>query len=297
MSCVIDKINFFPTPHSCIHNFEEINYITKALQYIKSFANLFYYHVTKINLFFYGAGRQIQPYTKASQEGFSKKTLVVALHGLNNGPLQFAQIVDEINRSNLSSMEIYIPYLKEKGNAKLDEIVQPIFENIKIWAEKNGDKKLILIGVSNGARVAKDVVAQLTKTKSVGNIKCIQFLSIVGANKGSCLVNLVNTLGLSQLLLSNNIATEMPVNSERNRQLDKDFTEGVRNCPNLHFDCTFFAAPWYSDWQVPDYNSTLMEMPQTYKGISRYAIIGDEGHNSIVNRAAKAAATLVTNQD
>ncbi|MEM7174772.1 MAG: hypothetical protein AAF443_02445 [Chlamydiota bacterium] len=235
----------------------------------------------------------MQPYTKPEDSGFSKQKLVVALHGLNNGPPQFSKILDELEHINdFSDMALYVPCLEEKGNAKLDDIVRPILKSIKSWAKDPKDKELILLGVSNGARVAEDILAQLLITKSVENITQLQLISIVGANQGSFLASVAESLGLSRLFLSKNIATEMPLDSARNQRLKQELQEGINNYPNLKISYTFIAAPYYSDWQVPNYSSTLM--PVDPRHTSCYAIIGDEGHNSIVNRSAKAIASFIT---
>ena len=66
-------------------------------------------------------------------------------------------------------MDIYIPYILEKGNGKLDDMVRPIFKEICKWAESGGDKELILVGISNGGRIAKAIDAKLEMLYSLKN--------------------------------------------------------------------------------------------------------------------------------
>lgn len=287
---VINGINFFDNSQACIADFQQTHWIRKALSFIKSVGTLLIYGLHRISLRFRKIEAQMAPYTAPTE--LSKGRLVICLHGLNNNATQFKQIVTETEQHNLSeTTDFFIPNILEKGNAKLTDIVQPIFKKITEWAKQKGDKELVLVGISNGGRVARAIEAQLLNSNELGNIKKIKFVSIVGACQGSSLVNLANRCKLS-CLVSRNIAEEMPVDSARNKQLNSEWEAGLKKSSEVKskvkHEYTFIASP--HDWQVPNYNSTLLDI----KGQeTRYAIIKGHGHNSIVNAAAEAVATII----
>ncbi|WP_059359880.1 hypothetical protein [Parachlamydia acanthamoebae] len=282
-STTIHGIKFFDSASSCLSDFKKLHWSKKVISFIQSFGTLFIYGLNKISLRL----RRIQMASYTVAPNSSQQKLVVCLHGLNSSPMQFKKNVDEMEKYSLSGTHIYIPHIFKKGNGKLDEMIQPIFENVKKWAKTNGDKELVLVGISNGGRIARALEAEFAKPENHANIKKIRFVSVVGACKGSSLAKLANKLKLSWMM-SKNISEEMATGSIRNAQLDRDWEEGLRNSPGIVRDYTFIASP--HDWQVPNYHSTLMEIPQ-YS--ARYTLMKGHGHNSIVNAASKAIAEII----
>ncbi len=285
----IEGIKFFEKASDCISNYQNTPWISRALSTIQSYGTLLAYALNKISLILHKVESQMVGYTNPPADGFTKPKLIVCIHGLNNNPAQFKQTVDEMQKLNPCETDIFIPYVLQKGNAKLDEMVKPIFKVIKDWAATEGEKELVLVGISNGGRISRAIEAKLIKTRNKGkteNITKFRFVSIVGACKGSTLAALANKLHLSWIL-SKNISEEMPTNSKRNKQLDEDWAVESVHPPVLIRNYAFIASA--DDWQVPNYDSTLMEIPNRP---ALYAIIPGHGHNSIVNAAAKAVAVL-----
>ena len=280
----IHGVNFFDKPSSCISYFENTHWTIKAISNIQSFGNFFSYALNKLNFALYPIDKEMEPFT--NPEELSKRRLAVCIHGLNSGPKQFKWIKDELQKKDLSETDVYIPHVLLKGNAKLDDMVKPILKEIATWAETSGEKELVLVGISNGGRISRAITAEIAKSENLTNIKKIKFVSIVGACKGSTLVNLANYLGLSWLM-SKNISEEMPTDSKRNQQLDLDWMEGLNRGPKREY--TFIASP--HDWQVINYDSSLMETDKD----AHYGIITGHGHNSIVTAAAKIVAQIITN--
>lgn len=286
----IQGIKFFDNPASCIGNFEKTHWIKKAISLIQSFGTLFLYALNKINLTLRRVEAQMDPLINVNTKGLSKKRLVVCIHGLNNNPSQFKKIVDEMQKNDLSKTDIFIPRVVEKGNAKLDEMVEPIFKEIKKWGttneeKENEEKELVLVGISNGGRIARAIDAKISKLGNSSNVKKLRFVSIVGACKGSDLAKRANEVGLSWVM-SKNISEEMPTNSSRNIQLDQEWSNELQN--DLTREYTFIASP--HDWQVTNYSSSLMKVSD-HK--AHYAIVPGHGHNSIVNGAAKTLARII----
>lgn len=284
MVASIQNIKFYSHPQTCIDSFERKSWVKKAQSLILSFGTLFNYVLSKMTS--RNTADQMASYTQSPSTGFIKQRLIVCIHGLNNNPAQFKTIVDEINKRDLSNTQIYTPFVLQKGNAKLNEMVKPIFEEIEKWAATDGEKELVLIGVSNGGRISRAIEAEIN-AKTKGNIKKVKFVSIVGACKGSALINYIKDHYLSWLV-SKNISEEMPTNSNSNHELNFKSTIALRENFDISRDYTFIASP--HDWQVTNYSSTLMETPGFR---ARYAIVPGHGHNSIVNAVAESIAQIV----
>jgi len=293
-SHVIDEIPFFDTPAACIAHYENFSWAQKALHVIQSYGTLILCLINKIRLILHGIEAQMHGLIVPPEEGFFKRRLVVCLHGLGDNPSQFNALMDEMEGEDLSETDFFIPHIVERGRARLDEMVNPILETIGEWAQTPGEKELVLVGTSNGGRIARAIQAELIHSGRVGNIQQIKFVSIVGACKGSSLANLTalgHQLGLSSLMsyfVAENIIEEMPTTSERNAQLNQRWEE-ARQRPNApRTDYTFIASP--HDWLVPNFDSTLME---TNAERSRYALMPGQGHCSIVNASAKVVSSII----
>lgn len=284
---IIHGIRFFDDSSSCIAHFEKAHWTQKAVSNIQSYRTLALHVLHKINLLFYGAEAVMHPFTKSGSNGFSKKRLIVCIHGLNNNPSQFKTIVNELQKKNLPETDIFIPSVLKKGRAKLDEMAMPIVEKIAKWAKTKGNKELVLVGISNGGRISRAVEAELSKSENRGNITRLRVISIVGACRGSTLANLANKLRVSWLL-PENISKEMPTDSNRGTKLHQDWVASLENTPDLERDYTFIASP--HDWQVPNYDSTLSEVA---KHNARYALVPGHGHNSIVDASARVVAEVI----
>lgn len=279
----IHGIQFFNRAHFCISHFEKTHWTAKAVSLIKSFGNLLSYSLHKMSMSFYRVDALMDPLTKPNR--LSKKRLVVCIHGLNSNPTQFKKIIDAMEKKDLSQTDIFIPRVLLKGNAKLDTMVMPIFEEIAKWVQTVGEKELVLVGISNGGRICRAIEAKIAQADFQKNIKKIHFVSIVGACKGSILANLAHKLHLSWLM-SKNIADEMPTNSRSNQQLNQEWIESLSKGPKREY--SFIASP--HDWQVTNYDSTLMDVNGQ---LARYAIVRGHGHNSIVIAVANSVAEIV----
>jgi len=282
----IQGVKFFKDVPSCTAHFKNTHWTKRTISLIQSFGTLLIYALNKISLTFRRVDAQMEEsFTNTEVKLLSKQRLVVCVHGLNNNPFQFKKIVEEMQEKDLDETDIFIPRVLQKGNAKLDDMVEPIFEEIAKWAETSDEKELVLVGISNGGRISRAIEAKIAQSENCANIKKLRFVSIVGACKGSSLVNFANKIGLSWLM-SKNISEEMSVDSARNQQLDKEWEEGLAFGPEREY--TFIASP--HDWQVTNYSSSLMEVG---KQSAQYAIVAGHGHNSIVNAVARSVAEIV----
>lgn len=284
---MIQGIPFFDNPSSCIAHFTEAPWTEKVQSCVTSYTTLARFAKQKIATILQSSEPEISDH-RAGQ-GFAKKRLIVCIHGLNSNPSQFNTIIDQLQKKNLSETDIYIPAVLERGNARLDDMAKPIFDEIAKWAKLMGAKELVLVGISNGARIARAVEVALLQSENRGNIQKMRVISIVGASRGSTLANLANSLSLCWVM-SEPISREMPTDSERSVKLHQDWTAALNHAPELKRDYTFFASP--HDWQVPNFNATLSEVAH-HK--ARYALVRGHGHNSIVDAVASAVAEIIDN--
>lgn len=234
-----------------------------------------------------GLSDQIRQFSQVEGRVLCKKRLIVCLHGLNNNPGHFSQIVTDILDKKPVDTDFYIPEILQKGNAPLEEMVKPIFAEIEKWAQTDDAERLVLVGISNGGRLARAVETTVSMHESCSAIKQIQVVSIVGAWNGSSLANLARRLKL-HFLVPKNIIQEMPTDSASMQKLNADWKEHVEESNKSARDYTFIASP--HDWHVPNYESTL---PAISRHKVRYAIVPNHGHNSIVDAASKAVAEII----
>jgi len=301
-------VSYFTTPKECIKYAESKPWIKKALYYIQSFGTLFLYSIDRTKLAFkkIDKDKSLAPYM--NKQEFTKRRLIVCLHGLNNSPRQFNRILAELKKYDLSETDIYIPKILDKGNASQSEMVEDSYAEILKWSQLKGEnKKLSFLTVSNGAKIGNGIIAKLMNDDNFGkfatpnnwvwgkklaieNKITINFVSIVGANFGSSLVDLAKRLHLSWIL-SKNIAAEMGTKSNCIRNIrEKLQTEKAKNC-QFKINSYYFAST--CDWQVNNYSSTLPEPLVTHANRRFfYAIIPGHGHNSIVNKIAKSVAAI-----
>ncbi|MBA2367713.1 MAG: hypothetical protein H0V82_01660 [Candidatus Protochlamydia sp.] len=278
-------IQFFNNAPDCITHFESSHWTEKALSLIQSYGTTLLAFLHKIERFIRQVDVQMHSFTHSNGVGFSHNKLIVCVHGLNADPSQFKSIINEIQKHELLETDIYIPRVIKKGNVALDEAVRPIFEEIVRWATNPGDKELVLIGISNGSRISRAIEAEIAKSERLENIKKLRFISIVGACKGSSMMNLANRIGLSWIK-PKIISEEMPTDSARNQLLNHEWFNGLNNGPRREY--YFIASP--HDWTVPNYDSTLMEVAGHR---THYAIVPGQGHNTIEVARAKSIAEII----
>lgn len=278
---------FYSSPQACIQSYENRSFCERFFNTLKSYNNFFSYIYEDYKTDNLLIAHKILPLTDLSNRKLTKNKLVVLFPGLNSSPYTFKELINQSEKKDLSEFDIYIPKVLNQGNAALDEAARPIFLKIKEWAAKIGDKELFLVGESNGARIARAVDAELSRPENIGNVKKIKFVSIAGACQGSKMVNIANSLHLN-CMLNESISIEMATDSERTLRLNDEWLEGIRMTPGVDRQYNFIAAS--DDWLVPNYDSSLYEVPS---GLGRYTIIPGHGHLSIVDESATIVSQLI----
>lgn len=282
----INGFKFFKDPASCINNYNKTSTVGYAFQTIQSIANTLLC-IPKVMIRNCSKQNITNQFINVPEKGFQNRKLVVCLHGFGNNPLQLTEVVSEIAQKKLP-IDIYAPQILDRGTS-LDDAVAPIFLEIEKWSKHhhNQELELVLVGLSNGGRVGRALDAKLGNLK---NITKFCFVSIVGACKGSLSANIANTLGIGAIL-GKNVQHEMPVNSVRHQQLDKEWEASLKATPFRERQYICFASP--HDFLVPNYSSTLLQIPDP-NAMTQYAIVPGHSHNSMINAVGKTVAAIVS---
>lgn len=271
------EINFYNNRTLCISQYEQTPSIEKAVSLIKSYGNWIKYAMFCFYLMLYRV-KMKKSYTEPDSSTLAKAhKLVVCIHGLYSYPSQFSPLVKELEIDGLTGTALYIPEVINWGHAPLDKAVKPIFETIKAW----GGKELVMVCISNGARIGRAIEVEIAKS-GLTHIQKIRFISIAGACKGSSSANMLPFPSI--------IAKELPLRSERSNRLNVEWEQHVNSDTRIDREYTFFASP--HDWSVPDFESTLMEVNSMRK--SRYAIVSCHGHNSLSYAVSKTVAKIIS---
>ena len=162
----IHGVEFFDNPSSCIANFENDHWTNKIISFIQCIATFFTYSLEIISSIFRRSELQVQPYVE--DRDLLKKRLVVCIHGINATPYCFRKLIEEMQMQDLSETDIYIPQVLERGNTKLDEAIAPILQKIAKWAATAPENnELVLVGTSNGGRIARALEVELKASPTV----------------------------------------------------------------------------------------------------------------------------------
>jgi hypothetical protein len=277
----------YPSSIKCIASYQVFSCCDRLAYLLKSYQTFFSYVIEDYRADNSLHSHKILPLTDLSDRELTKNKLVVLLCGLSSSPYTFKKLIDQTEKKDLKEFDVYIPKVVNKGFTSLDEATNPIFLEIKKWACRDGAKELVLVGESNGARIARALDAQLSKPENIHNIKKINIISIAGACQGSYVVNVANMLSL-KCLINPFIYSEMSTNSIRTRKLNEDWLVGLENTPEVSRRYYFIAGS--HDWLVPNYDSTLFDVPD---GLGFYTIFPGHGHLSIVDESAELVSDLI----
>ena len=282
----IGGINYYKTPEEALASFKEAPLIRRVYSHIDSYKNLALQAVFKASITFFQKERLTDSLIEPPKKGYWKKRLVVCVHGLNTNPAQFEQFLRAVSTKEYTDTQIFIPRVRQAGHAKLDDLTAPIFKEIARWAKRKGDRQLVLIGISNGARIIKNVYAKLVRSGNLGNINSVRFISIVGACNGSQLANIAKKVG-AHCMMSPHIAKELPTDSERVELLNRHWDSAMKEPVPFSPEFIFIGAP--HDWLVPNTDSSLMEVPGK---TCLYAYVANHGHCSVLAPIATSLAKL-----
>lgn len=98
--------------------------------------------------------------------------LAVFIHGMNHSPGQFHEYCEEIRKVN-KQVTILAPRVKNRGQCAVEEAAQEIFAQISQWRKNNQKKPIVLVGISNGGRLAALLGDKLVDSGHPVKVVCI----------------------------------------------------------------------------------------------------------------------------
>jgi hypothetical protein len=278
--------------------------------------------------------------TGVTTNTFDNYRLVVCLHGLHGHPVNFSDFLQCLqkhyseNNKHLLPPTLYIPKL-DSHKKKMNDIIRPLVQHLVQWIQlvppsspspseeeqqqqqqqqqvlnerqlsQMGKKKkeIVIIGVSNGARLGRALMARLVSLHfyELQQLGRIRFISIVGACRGSSMIPLVKQLGgvdLSWLFFNKTVVDELAPNSNSLQELEKAWQEAMTWMQYFERDYVFFGAA--HDWEIPNYDSTLMSMDNTSRKenmLARYVVIPGHGHLSACAHVTRDLVNLISETD
>lgn len=229
--------------------------------------------------------------------------LVVYLHGLNSHPVYFKDHIkrwqelgvldtdENHNRiipnsnSNAKKINIFCPHILKRGRLPVEICANPIFESIKLHysyialkdreLQRKSDKKLVIVGASNGARIGAYIDHLCRNDPTLAGIPVL-FISIAGALNGTTQMDRLNNLYIAPILYKKDFINEMVFNNPVNQTIIEHLKE-----PTLPHQgkrsFVFFASS--TDTRVTPIDSSLPILNQDEECI----IVHDVEHSCIVD--------------
>lgn len=208
---------------------------------------------------------------------WSKKSegLVVLLHGLRNDPAawhsQLALLAKE------KKIDVFAPVVPQRGMCSLYEAALPILPTLLDYIEKNPEKPVCLLGVSNGSRIATWLETSLRQNSPSTPV---MVSTIAGVHLGSSRMNLLDRCGLARFFYPEALRRELMYSSKEALDLLYQLRSPLspNTAPRKY---EFYATT--EDLSVPDLDSSL---PKIDKGERCYLVHG-QSHDSIVSAVAR----------
>jgi len=229
--------------------------------------------------------------------------LVVYLHGLNSHPVYWKDhikvwqelgVLDPTKNSNIS---VYCPNVLKRGRLPVDTCANPIFESIKLHYscislkdrefKKKSEKKLVLVGASNGARIGAYIDHLCRNDPTMAGIPVL-FISIAGALNGTTQMDRLNNLYIAPILYSKDFIDEMVFDNPVNQTIIEHL-----KAPTLPHQgkrsFVFFASS--TDTRVMPMDSSLPILNQEEECI----IVHDVEHSCIVDYVVEPCFEYIRN--
>jgi hypothetical protein len=189
--------------------------------------------------------------------------LVVFIHGVNSSPLSWSEYF-----KHEPSYDYFVPNVYKKGNCSIEKASHPILNDVQNYVERYPNNYIILVGHSNGARIATYVEQNLVA-------KNICLVSIAGPHHGTKLVNLAKWCGITKYL---NFSCKL---------LDELTYDGNGRCKFKNTTIKHFFASKNDMRVFPNDTSLPLEQNSTY-----YLIHG-ESHVTIIDSVKNEVLCII----
>lgn len=212
--------------------------------------------------------------TPSSEENGWRKNnsgLFVFITGLKAHPVWAAPYLSKIQAEH-PDVEVRIPSVPHRGDCSLEEATEPIVAMVRDYIQKNPGKKICLIGVSNGGRIAG-----YTETLLRNENAKIRVTGIAGVFFGSKRMEDLTAMNIAPRLYHPAVLEEFKVGSERAQTLLNAMRAPMPEGQEQNRSYEFYSTT--NDWHIPNFASCL---PILGKG-ERHTLISGHGHLSIID--------------
>lgn len=199
------------------------------------------------------------------------KSIIIMLHGMNSSSGQFWLHIKELEKYN-DYIKLYIPEITNRGMCTLQQSGDPVYseidKHIRDIIKKN--IRIILIGISNGGRVALYIYSKIMDNYNYNNV----YVSTLGSPlRGTYLADIA--LITKGYYLSNYFGNEKVIEELRyDSDVSRSLIEKCLKYDNFKNNTRFYTAKY--DAMVFPYKCAILENHSNNK------IIEDVGHNGLI---------------
>lgn len=255
-----------------------------SLASVKEFKNRWYrqYNPLRVNVhnLFPALQANSNTYDIDVKQWQNSTKLVVLIHGLNSSPLAWTSYLEEKPKLG-DNVSWFVPFVNKKGYCKCKEAARPILEVVQSYANQYPNNPIILVGHSNGARIA----AYIEQKLDANNIRLI---SIAGPHYGSKIINWMSALGLTKRLgIPAEMVEELTYQGTWAHKKLIKWREKYKNEPTkTNVDHVFFAS--LDDWRIFPNQTSFPKLPN-----SSYHCVSGESHVTIVEAVKERVLSYI----
>jgi hypothetical protein len=205
--------------------------------------------------------------------------LCLFLHGLKASAKQWEAYTRQFS-THFPNTHYIAGSVFERGNCFLEEAGDPFIELIEDYLQKFPGKSIILIGTSNGSRIASYIEVNL-KPELLKNSQ-LKVFSIAGVHGGTVLIDLAHRMGCAGMLgLHPAITSDFSCNSERTLSLVSQWRERQKIWQVQRTEVSHHFFITTEDELVRPLSSSFPRLKLT--PLENYHVVHGESHETIVD--------------
>lgn len=121
------------------------------------------------------------------RKGKGNNTLFVILHGINEKEMTFRIYLSHICAGIPDRVDVYAPMIKQHHNGRLFSYSSKVLEEVGRWKEEHRDGNIVLLGLSNGGRIASYIESRLDEPR----VDKIKVITVGSPLKGTDVLNYI----------------------------------------------------------------------------------------------------------
>jgi len=216
-------------------------------------------------------------------EARENQGLILFIHGWKGLPHNWHEYLIKIKRDRLGFCCL-APHVISEGNCSLEEAAKPLLAIVKDYAVKNPCKPIVLIGTSNGGRIAMHLESQLAVEDLDG--RCFSLVSLAGVHYGTKFVDYLtscNMVWTSQM--DSHILEDFSWQSQMATECLGDWREKQLIWRANGIQASHLFCVTTEDGQVYPLSCSLPRPPLEAIDCCNYRVYHGENHLSIVPAA------------